>query len=578
MVHEYYTASQTFLCLLNRTTGIRPNLPPPIYDLPTLPFQPLPPPPPDTDEAVAAPTVASTVKLPALPLPELEAVESRHLKERRRTDSAFESVLAHKDPILPEDLVDEEMEGLVEDCVVDEWEDADLSWSDEAPSLKSTYYTLRHAPVTSFSPIPSHPTTTTPRFTTFSTPTLFTTIQTLRLHAQKIKWIDARMRKFENLKELSLTGNFVESVDGACLPKGLEVLYLNANCLTSFPHLPTLTNLVHLSLSHNNITTLFPPSSASISTTSPSKARSFPWLPPKLLSLDVGWNLLNRMSEVEELVKSAGVRCIWLAGNPLSLLPSYHHRTILASNSLMSLDDMPITRAERGVAAASVAAAAVSSGVDIDKEISLYIRITTLTSPPHPIAESPPEPDQPPDETHYAIDIHLPSNDTHRISTSAIPYTDPTQASIDFNFATTAVLGIGKRVRDAIADGIPIRLMKRRITYVPRAPTAEGVAATDAKPAAAAPKAAAGRRASNAAAGGKGGAAKKGKKGKDEGDGTEYAPVVAEVLEVGNGVVCLKAFLEGQTPPASASTAQHRPGAKALLDEEVSGGQATFQA
>ncbi|KAJ3047543.1 Leucine-rich repeat-containing protein 43 [Rhizophlyctis rosea] len=508
MVHNYYSASQIFFALLDKTIGIRPHKPPPLYDSTQNASKcPSPQLPSSDNNGIPSRATASTVRLPEPePCASPKTPTPEQVKNRRRTDSAFESVLAHRDPILPQDLEDEETEALVEDCVVDEWEDgevdliADLSWSDEAPDLKHLYYTRRHTN-TSLEPPTRTAQKVNSQFQSFSLRQLFTFFHTLRLHMQKIDRVDVKLQQFVNLKELSLTGNYVEKVECENLPSGLEVLYLNANCISSFPPLSTLSNLVHISVSHNSITTLYPSSDTSPPPL-PSKSTRLNtnnqiwWLPPSLMSLDVSWNLLTKISEVVDVVGKSGVRVFWCAGNPVSLLPSYRSRTILASGKLTSLDDVPITHSER-VAAGN---GRQDGGGDVDGEIALYFHIGQLSNiPQHKI--DPPDGDQPPDEIQYQIDLVLPLHDTQRISTPPQPSTEP---RIDFNFSTTAVFSVGKKVRDAIAEGVSVRLVRRRMTYVPRAPTADGVA----DPGKAAAKAPPARRPSNA---GKA-AGKKGKK------------------------------------------------------------------
>ena len=52
-------------------------------------------------------------------------------------------------------------------------------------------------------------------------------MKTLRLHDEKIHDMDENILQFRNLKELSLTGNYIENVQH--LPPSIEILHLNAN-------------------------------------------------------------------------------------------------------------------------------------------------------------------------------------------------------------------------------------------------------------------------------------------------------------------------------------------------------------
>ncbi|KAJ3269298.1 hypothetical protein HK104_005148 [Borealophlyctis nickersoniae] len=198
--------------------------------------------------------------------------------------------MAARDPLLLTNLQDEDAEGVCEDCELDPFENADLSWSDEAPSLKRLHQHVQressvrrrrrklaernfdqdqamrgygraqimHLRSKTDSPEPSAAIlspphhqhtrrhtlseTVSPQYdedieeeeeeeedehNPLTTDFIFSYFTTLRLHDRKINCIDSAMTQFKNLKELSLTGNWVEVVEN--LPSGLEILHLNAN-------------------------------------------------------------------------------------------------------------------------------------------------------------------------------------------------------------------------------------------------------------------------------------------------------------------------------------------------------------
>ncbi|CAB4022034.1 Hypothetical predicted protein, partial [Paramuricea clavata] len=78
---------------------------------------------------------------------------------------------------------------------------------------------------------------------------------TLRIVDKNVDHIDEGILKFLNLKELILTANYINKIDGRNLPKGLEVLELAANNVSDLTALKcaNLCSLLHLGLAQNQV-------------------------------------------------------------------------------------------------------------------------------------------------------------------------------------------------------------------------------------------------------------------------------------------------------------------------------------
>ncbi|KAJ3023348.1 UNVERIFIED_CONTAM: Leucine-rich repeat-containing protein 43 [Siphonaria sp. JEL0065] len=150
-----------------------------------------------------------------------------------RTDSGKAASRA-KAPLILEDLEDEDAEGLIQDWEIDLWAKADLDWSNEAAELKAIHSKSKEKKSSTKANTQVH--------NIFSEDYIFGFFKTLRLVDKKICRIDEDVQKLRNLKELSLTGNLIESFEGRNLPQDIQILHLNANKLSfSVGSFPTLT-------------------------------------------------------------------------------------------------------------------------------------------------------------------------------------------------------------------------------------------------------------------------------------------------------------------------------------------------
>ncbi|KAI9145169.1 hypothetical protein BKA69DRAFT_541867 [Paraphysoderma sedebokerense] len=119
---------------------------------------------------------------------------------------------------------------------------------------------------------------------------IYSFFTSLRLNDRKINQIDSEFLNLSDLIELSLTGNYLDSVQS--LPSNIEVLHLNANRLTLLPHLGVLNRLVHLGLSHNFIS-------------SPMNGTAKVQIPDSLISVDLSYNSISNLYEWTETLKEA---------------------------------------------------------------------------------------------------------------------------------------------------------------------------------------------------------------------------------------------------------------------------------
>ncbi|KAJ3101701.1 Leucine-rich repeat-containing protein 43 [Phlyctochytrium planicorne] len=176
----------------------------------------------------------------------------------KRTDSAFNTVALHvaKVPLTLSDLLDEDAEGVFDDCQVDTTSEATLDWSDEAHALKELKYekdrkaklrvntklaevnkqlqelVLRgQASASSLNSAKEMMQNASDSARgTFTEDFLYDYFETLRLVNLGIGAIDPATLKFKNIKELSLTGNLISQI--ANLPEELQILHVNANWIT----------------------------------------------------------------------------------------------------------------------------------------------------------------------------------------------------------------------------------------------------------------------------------------------------------------------------------------------------------
>ncbi|XP_075254027.1 leucine-rich repeat-containing protein 43-like isoform X2 [Convolutriloba macropyga] len=191
---------------------------------------------------------------------------------------------------------------------------SEAEWSEELPLLRKIAIT--------------EPQKLTPEF-------MQKTFRTLRLINRNVSTIDEKLLELRNLEELSLSANYLSTINSEFLPPKLKVLELNANSIADIESLiKNPPPLQHLGLAKNLLENL----SNHISITY--------W--PNLMSLDLSDNNLKDLLILVENLKSLPkLRTLLLCGNPVSLMPSYRGYTIDSLGNLTSLDDVIITADER---------------------------------------------------------------------------------------------------------------------------------------------------------------------------------------------------------------------------------------
>ncbi|KAK7475045.1 hypothetical protein BaRGS_00033726 [Batillaria attramentaria] len=159
--------------------------------------------------------------------------------------------------------------------------------------------------------------------------------RTLKIVDKGVTDVDKGLLKLQNLSELTLTANFIHTVNSKHLPQSLQVLELCANEISDISPLcirPPF--LLHLGLGYNRICFIDDYITGDY------------W--PALLSLDLSNNNLTDLLDIIRKVSTLPkLRNLILLGNPLSLIPGYRGYTIDSLRRLSVLDDIRISADER---------------------------------------------------------------------------------------------------------------------------------------------------------------------------------------------------------------------------------------
>ncbi|KNC98057.1 uncharacterized protein SPPG_06471 [Spizellomyces punctatus DAOM BR117] len=577
MLQEYISASEALWAILDETTGIRPIVHK--HEITEVPQERTSPGKTSTSKSSSSIKPLNIVEcghdchttyldghLPPLPGSD---PGKKHLPKTEHKMNWNKS--HHKAQLVLSDVSDEEEEGIFLDPEVDPWAEADLSWSDEAPTLKKLYMSQRQWPRKK----------RTASQMDFSKESILGYFRTLRLHDRKIGYIDRDIMKMRNLEELSLTGNWIDHVNS--LPTRLQILHLNANRLSKCPNVSALQQLVHLGIGYNSIASFLdvelrpesPPKSSSanprprkLSPLSGSKpSTTLGWLPPSLKSLDASWNAISDLNETLEVLEQLpSLKILALTGNPAFLLPKYRASAISRLPGLVSLDDTWVTAEERTTSLRIVRE-------DARDEVCISFGIHTLTGFSIPESVIPEDPKQPLDEYTFQLRIVLERFNGYAISTPAVsppqrvhqppdkPHKsgkgkggdvqppEPEVHLVDFAFVQEIEFPIGKQLRDALWDGVTVILSRNRVAYVRKDDLAPDENDTSTRPDS---SAATSRRPSlsgkkgGSQAGRKPAKAAKGRKGAKEDEAANWRPVIAERTDIGLCRVSTKPFLDGE--------------------------------
>ncbi|KAI8590343.1 hypothetical protein BDZ88DRAFT_506330 [Geranomyces variabilis] len=411
------------------------------------------------------------------PSPEAHAAEASRPRTRR-SNTRVKANTKHLPPLKKiggrgtDGLVDLDsslMEGAyAPDPEVDIYQHASLDWSPEAATLRKLKRASRN-PVR----IASH-------------------FKTLLLHDRGITVVDPAFRAFENLEELSLTGNNIAPDAFAGVPSRVQILTVNANMLPSVPTIPDLTNLIHIGMSHNQITSLSPCEQA--------------FAAPKLMSIDASW---NHIDDLEETVRVATrwkkLRSLVLMGNPVFLIPGYRQYVLSQLPALSSLDDIPVTVTPPTTKPTDT----TPRPTTLNRRATLKFRLATLLNPPFPNVRpldpvnSPPHIPTPQPPDLYAFQIRLSLPGYWEMMTPPVAALMPAQMEdaadekggkkkkkekekeeapaveairrLEFAFETMLGRTADWPLAKSLIDGLTLTLLETRQTHVPVAPAEDAV-------------------------------------------------------------------------------------------------------
>ncbi|KAJ3065339.1 G2/mitotic-specific cyclin [Podochytrium sp. JEL0797] len=462
------------------------------------------------------------------PAPKLQA-------SHNRTDSGKAPRRA-KAPLVLEDLEDESAEGVTQ---------GNLDWSSEASDLKAIHSKFKETNVskTRISPHTGPLQQQHPNEDIFSEDFIFGFFKTLRLVDKKINRIDEDVKKLRNLQELSLTGNWIESVEGHNLPSRIQILHLNANKLTACPDISKLGSLLHFGASYNLIKSI----------------DGFSAL-PSLISLDLSGNeLCDLLGTVRALECVPNLQILALLRNPIFLVEGYRQTVVSKMKKLIVLDETNVSISERSIFPTMAVSSETILSPIANPEIKLVIKLQELTGIQQPAIQEPSD-GRPPDEVVFHFEAIFDDLPTAKfVCSDSIPWV-PDMMNVNamhiVSFPVTTI------VRNAFDDYLTIKMLQKRFTFVPANESLSVNAEAGTRPGSSIGKAAsrpvtgskkeppAARPASPKKDVGKKAVPDKGKKGapgkgKKE-DETQYEKQQVDEIELGKTRVHLKAFLEGQ--------------------------------
>ena len=155
--------------------------------------------------------------------------------------------------------------------------------------------------------------------------------KTLRMKNMNIVRIDEGLNVFTSLRELSLSGNPLGSLQS--LPKTLVVLNVY-NCNIRNVGSETLPKLLHLGIGYNEV--------------DDEVLNSFPNIFPSMLSLDISYNYIcNFNKAMETLASMPKTTQLLIWGNPCTLIRGYTSRALVALQKVTRFDGNKIGADDR---------------------------------------------------------------------------------------------------------------------------------------------------------------------------------------------------------------------------------------
>ncbi|KAI5635414.1 hypothetical protein NE865_11883 [Phthorimaea operculella] len=157
----------------------------------------------------------------------------------------------------------------------------------------------------------------------------------LRVTNSYMTYLDAGLMKFKNLTTLVLCGNYIDQLDCDQLPKGLRVLELQANrvsSLDSFVNLPP--HMHYVGLSKNILTE--------------DNMQGISQFPRSLIVLDLSDNDIYHLEPLLDLlVRLPNLSSLLLAGNPCSVCTAYATTVCSRLQRLRWLDNRQVLATDR---------------------------------------------------------------------------------------------------------------------------------------------------------------------------------------------------------------------------------------
>ena len=134
--------------------------------------------------------------------------------------------------------------------------------------------------------------------------------RTLRLKEMGIAALSVAAERFTRLEELNLSGNRLSTVEH--LPPSLRILHAYDNQVASVSlEYGAARSLIHLGLGYNAVSDAV------------RLARALEGGAPALRCLDLSFNSITDLRDTALLVSLPSITSLWLAGNPVALLPAY---------------------------------------------------------------------------------------------------------------------------------------------------------------------------------------------------------------------------------------------------------------
>eukprot|EP00118_Oscarella_pearsei_P010093 m.60466 g.60466 ORF g.60466 m.60466 type:complete len:529 (+) comp34930_c0_seq2:52-1638(+) len=281
-------------------------------------------------------------------------------------------------------------------------------------------------------------------------------LRTLRLVGEKIEEVDEGLLAYENLKELSLSCNLLETVASRHLPRQLEVLELCSNEIlnprTLCPGSPP--SLYHVGLGYNCLHDL---------------SWLLPIWWPQLLSLDLSHNHLVSLPDITSVLRSLPkLRNLVLLGNPVSLVPAYRPYVIEKMPELGFLDDMRIIPDDR----ARCKEVSDTYGEEDLSRICVTISINQLHGvPPPPTDDIPSDPNSEKIEHYYYVEYDYVQSDespSTPLSGTAVLRTEELAWAneVVFNYSVEHLSSHLDKCCSLLLSGIPVRIIAARVVSV----------------------------------------------------------------------------------------------------------------